>query len=407
MNRWLFEQPDESDIEILPQLEGLRVAFVGKLGGHTKRDAQQIVRRHAGIPVELQDEAIDLVVVGADELPILSDNDLPEELMRAAAEGRLEIISETELWQRLGMLELESNIRRLYTPMMLSQLLGVKVAAIRRWHRLGLIIAAREVNRLPYFDFQEIAVARQLARLVGAGISVGQIQQKLRRLAHVFPSAERPLAQLSVLVEGKEILFRRDNGLVEPGGQRRFDFDLFEENDDLVAKKQTIEFAPRSPKYAADLHSFEDWINLAIESEDNSELDAALHAYRNALLQFGPNPEICFRMGELLSLLNEPAAARERYFMAIELDTSYVEARANLGCVLVELGRFEEAIGMFKKTLDFHEDYPDVHFHLARLSDDLGNTVEALKYWKRFLELAPESPWADEARIRLSCDRPE
>ncbi len=54
-----------------------------------------------------------------------------------------------------------------------------------------------------------------------------------------------------------------------------------------------------------------------------------------------------------------------------------------------------------KERLYSHPDYPDAHYHLARLLDDLGQFGEAEVHWQQFLELAPESPWAEEARIRL------
>ena len=88
--------------------------------------------------------------------------------------------------------------------------------------------------------------------------------------------------------------------------------------------------------------------------------------------------------------------------MTIELDEEYVEARANLGCVLAELGQRELAIAAFEGALAFHDEYPDVHYHLARNLDDLGRADEAEVHWRAFLDLAPESPWAATARQRLS-----
>ncbi|MBL6724217.1 MAG: tetratricopeptide repeat protein, partial [Rubripirellula sp.] len=43
----------------------------------------------------------------------------------------------------------------------------------------------------------------------------------------------------------------------------------------------------------------------------------------------------------------------------------------------------------------------EAHYHLASLLDELGQGDEAEVHWRRFLELAPESPWAQEARDRL------
>jgi hypothetical protein len=42
-----------------------------------------------------------------------------------------------------------------------------------------------------------------------------------------------------------------------------------------------------------------------------------------------------------------------------------------------------------------------VHFHLARLLDNVGERQQAADHWRRFLELSPKSPWAEEAVQRL------
>ena len=73
-------------------LSGMRVAFAGKLGGVTRREAQQLVRRHGGVPVDEISLAVDLIVIGADELPLNDDQLLDDRIRQAAAEGKLEII---------------------------------------------------------------------------------------------------------------------------------------------------------------------------------------------------------------------------------------------------------------------------------------------------------------------------
>ncbi len=156
------------------------------------------------------------MVIGADELPLDEESLLDESLRQRAAEGQLEIISETQLWQRLGLFEEESHVR-LYTPAMLAELLSVPVSIIRRWHRRKLIVPVREVRRLPYFDFQEVATARQLAALLAAGASPDAIERKLAELSRYVPDVERPLAQLSVIVQGQQLLLRQGEGLDRTG----------------------------------------------------------------------------------------------------------------------------------------------------------------------------------------------
>ncbi len=87
--------------------------------------------------------------------------------------------------------------------------------------------------------------------------------------------------------------------------------------------------------------------------------------------------------------------------MAIELDEDYLEARANLGCVLVDLGDRELAVAAFEGAISLHPGYADAQFHLARTLDELNRIEEATRHWREFLRLAPESPWAATARARL------
>ena len=393
--------PDRGDSPFTDQ----RIAFVGKLGGVSRREARRLVRQCGGVPADSALEA-DWVIIGADELPLGDHQELlGEDVLAAAAAGKLRILSETQFWESLGAVEGEQQlVRRLYTPAMLADLLKVSVATVRRWHRRGLISPIREVHRLPYFDFQEVATARHLAQLLAAGASPAAVERKLEALSRYYPDLDRPLAQLAIIVEGQQLLLRQGEGLIEPGGQRRIDFDAVDSGSAEAAKRATVvavtvpcergaaEIPPLSPEALC---------AQAVDLEDSGELALAAEMYRAALVAGGPSPETSFQLAELLYRLGDLSAARERYYMAIEQNEDYVEARANLGCVLAETGQLELAVAAFQGALQFHGDFPDVHYHLARVLDDLERSSEARGHWARFLELAADSPWADEARIRL------
>lgn len=395
------------DNEAASPLGGRRIAFVGKLGGVNRREARQLVRDNGGLLVDASDASVDLVVIGADELPIVEEDLLSDALCAAAAENRIEIISETQFWQRLGLVEGEQNVRRLYTPAMLAELLHVSVANIRRWHRRGLIVPAREVHRLPYFEFQEVATAQHLAQLLAAGASPQTIERKLAEVSRFLPEVDRPLAQLSVIVEGQQILLRQGEGLVEPSGQMRIDFEAIESESQQQRSESRSAWQTVLPiedvlrDQCESLPTPAEMLDMAIQCEDEDQLESAAGMYRAALSAAGPKPEICFQLAEILYRMGDVTAARERYYMAIELDEDYVEARANLGCVLAETGQMELAVAAFEGALAYHGSYPDVHYHLARTLDEIADSRRAEQHWQEFLELAPSSPWADEARSRL------
>ena len=383
-----------------------RIAFVGKLGGMNRREARELVRKHGGTMVDRVDSTVDLIVIGADVNPL----DVPETLLedwvtKASADGRVTVINETEFWQKLGLVEPEQEVGHLYTPAMLASLLNVSLATIRRWHRRGLIHPVRQVKKLPYFDFPEVASAKRLAQLIASGETPAAIEKKLTQLASLYPNLQRPLSQLSVIVEGQSVLLRQGGGLIEPNGQRRLDFTSQDQNESDPDPANFIKIQDASQntesKTLDQLLTPNEFIEMAIEFEDDDDPDSAIQVYRAMSMEFGPSPTVCFRIAELLYQQMDLAGAKERYFMAVELDETFVEARASLGCVLVELEQHELALSSFQGALKHHADYPDVHFHLARLLDEMDKPQQADTHWQTFLDLAPKSPWAEEARDRL------
>jgi tetratricopeptide (TPR) repeat protein len=366
----------------------------------SRREATNVLRTYNAVVVDLDPDQVDWVVVGAEESPLAEAELLGPSIHQAAARGALEILHETELWHRLGLVEIEHSTRRYYTPAMLAHLLNVSVGVIRRWHRRGLISPVRTLHRLPYFDFQEVATARRLAHWIASGDSPKVIEQRLVDWVEVLPDLSRPLDQLSILVEGKHVLLRSGQGLLDAGGQLRFDFDALEDDrqPDSPTVLSMVTAAHRSQHGASD----DPLLSDAYAAEDAEQLELAVDHYHAILARDGPRSDINFQIAELLYRMGYVIAARERYFMAIELEPEYVEARASLGCVLAELGQTDLAIAAFRGALSLHDGYSEVHYHLAGALEQVGLNVEAEHHWRRFLELAPDSPWASEAADRIA-----
>ncbi|MEZ6138035.1 MAG: tetratricopeptide repeat protein [Pirellulaceae bacterium] len=289
---------------------------------------------------------------------------------------------------------------QLYSPAMLAELLQVSVRVIRRWYRAGLLQPTQVVMQVPYFCFSQVATAKQLARWMRSGIKVQSIENQLR-LIRSRVGEHVALDTMRIVAHGKRLVLLDGDSVMEATGQFQFGFEADDHDTDRLPT--TLRFEPASTKAAIPgaVQSLEQMINEAMEAEDVDDLDMAIDWYRAALTAYGPNPDICFQLAELLYRQGDVSGARERYFMAIELDPGLVEAQANLGCVLAESGQLELAIAAFEGALQQFSDYADVHFHLARALDDAGQTDRAVDHWLRFLELAPVSPWAEEARERL------
>jgi tetratricopeptide (TPR) repeat protein len=138
--------------------------------------------------------------------------------------------------------------------------------------------------------------------------------------------------------------------------------------------------------------------DAAWRAELSGDLGVAIETYRTIIAVGGSTPQLNFQIAELLYRRGELAAARERYFAALEQDEEFVEARANLGCVLAELGEEQLAIAAFQGALKYHPDYAEVHFHLGMLLKRVGLNCDAVEHLQLFVDLMPDSPWATKAR---------
>lgn len=415
-----MNDPADSDakpIQSSPLLLGERVAFTGTLASMTHRQAMDLVEQHGGSAGQHVSHQTTLLVVGEEGWPLEADGRISVKLEQAQQlhdKGEpVRILSESE-W--LTLLEVEPRERKqqqLYTPAMLSQLLNISVHEIRRWERDGLIRAVKKVYRLPYFDFQEVTGARRLSELAQSGVSLDELAAGLERLRTILPDVERPLAQLEVLARGRRFLYRDATGLVEPSsGQRVFDFELpslpcpadEHDLDDEVATiplRPAIEAVSLGDSINRRAWTADEWFREGCRLAEENEIDAAIEAFRLALIDEPLNPAHHFHLADVLYRDGRPEAAIERYHMAVELDHDFLEAWTQLGCLFAETGKTPAAQEAFRVALDLHPDYPDAHFHLAQLLERSGQREEAATHWRRYLDFDQRGPWADIARQRL------
>ncbi len=412
-----IDHSTDCEPEFAASIAGQRIALVGRLGSMNRREAKNLLASYGASVVNVADTPIDCIVIGADEPPLAETELLSQRMLDAAAAGELNIWGEAEFWQQLGLLDNDQSDRQLYTPAMLAHLLGVSVRVIRRWHRRGLITAVHTLHRLPYFDFQEVATARRLAHWIASGASQQAIEQRLVELVNVLPRIQRPLDQLSILIEGKHVLLRQGEGLLDLGGQLRFDFDSADDGRSADTDEDGCQEPPDPPRHILSLSDeyerrqstrlvdprspSDDLLEAAFAAEDADDLEAAMDFCHAILARDGARADICFQLAELLYRTGHVIAARERYYAAIELEPDFVEARASLANVLAEAGQNDLAIAAFRGAIALHPQYVEAHFGLAKLLDKLGQELAAQQAWKQVIELSPTSPWAAEARLRL------
>ena len=303
------------------------------------------------------------------------------------------------------------GVHRLYSSAMLAELLAVPAAAVRHWVRGGLLRPVRRSGSLEWFDFPQLVVGRHLARLLGGGLSLREIDAKL---AHLAPGGTPTAAHVveRIVADGRRLSIRDGERLLGAGGQLQFSFYTDRLAGDGLPRRTgpaTLPGWPPEPDYrqmptASAPHVADETaeiLDLADDLEAAGEFTEAAEALRAVLQAQGPTAPVMFMLAELLYRAGDLTAARERYYATIEVDGDHLRARSSLGCVLAELGEYELALAALEGVLRQEPDYADAHWHIAAVLTDLGRGPEARHHLRTFLELAPDSPWAESARERL------
>lgn len=298
----------------------------------------------------------------------------------------------------------EAEAGPLYTLGLMSDVLGIPRAAVRHCVRRGLLVPTRRAGSIEWFDFDQMVTGRRLAELMAAGLTLAEIDAELASLGSGDPAAAAR-ADGRIVRDGRRLLLYADGRLVGGGGQLHLGF-----LEDAVRRESPhhpevdVIPAPNLLEPETDPHGgTEDLLDLAAELAAEGHLVEACEALR-AMLQAGPpSAEVAFMLGELLYRSGDLTAARERFYMAIEVDPDHLAARASLGCLLAEMHEPELAIAALDGVVSQQPDFADAHWQLAGVLEETGRIEEARRHLETFVRLAPESPWTDAAREKLLC----
>lgn len=403
--------PDHLDfLKSSPCLKGERVTFTGTLASMTHRQAHDLVEEYGGQATHSVSRQTTMLVIGEEGWPLEENGQISQKLGLAEdlqAAGQLRILHESNWLYLMGIQYNRDEIRRLYTPAMLQQLLDIPTHTIRAWDRAGLIRPVRKIYRLPYFDFEEVTSARKLTEMLKAGVSRKEIEKSLQSLAKHLGDIDRPLAQLDILERDSHLFYRDHAGLLEPRtGQRVFDFEKSEteeaEREELVAREENDILAFEVPEHLPErLWTPEDWFDEGCQQMDEGDLAAAIEAFRMSLIEDYNSPVTHFHLAEALYRQDKVDAALERYHVVVELDHNYIEAWTQIGCLHAEMHEYEESLDAFDLVIRIHPDCPEAHWFRGDTLRELGQIDEAIESWRSYLKFDQRGPWAEMARQYL------
>jgi len=352
-------------------LQGAEVAVTGRFASMSQAEVGDLIRDFGGRLTRDLSLRTRLLIIGQGGLPLGQDGKPTAQLEKARrfkAHGcNLEILSEEEFVERLGLDRQAEGIRRRYTVLQLARILKLPGERIRSWLKQGLIGPAETVNRVALFDFHQVAAARTLCDLIESGLSPAEIRKGLEQLRRLLPESQSPLLQVSAMESTSRLLVRLDNGLLaEPSGQLRLDFE-----DETYADDANLSFI-------AVARSSDDLFADAVALEISERLEEAAETYRRALGLDPLDPVLHFNLGNVLYRLGQTEAAAAQFQLALRSDPGYVEAWNNFGSMLFESGQVDKAIAAFRRAISLVPSYADACFNLASVLAHVGNSTGVL-----------------------------
>jgi tetratricopeptide (TPR) repeat protein len=391
-------------------LDGAEVAITGRLLSMSRAEAVQRLREAGASVAREPGFATTMLVVGdaSGQLAEGRANRSLEQYRALKAKGlAIRLVGEQDFLRLLGAQEELEDLSRQYTAAQVSRIAEVPLPVVRGWIRTGLLQPARQANRLAWFEFKDIVLARTLARLTSAGVPASQIQKNLSAMAQWLPDGERIIARLETWAAGLRVRLP-DGGLAEPSGQRLMDFHvegraaapgrapttapggIFPAAPGGIFPRSVSPFSAESPLNppGTSMRSAADWCAIAEEAEEQGDLEVAAVGYGRAL-EVSPQAETYFNLGNVLYEMGREGDAAERYLQAIHLVNDFAEAWNNLGNAMVALGKLDDGVRAYEMALSLEPGYPDAHCNLATVLERLGRTGSALVHRAACLRASP------------------
>ena len=146
------------------------------------------------------------------------------------------------------------------------------------------------------------------------------------------------------------------------------------------------------------------WISLAQAQQGLANHEEALSAYEKAAM-LQPSPALYQNMGNLYAELENSEKAQEFYDKAVEMSAGSdpsVAASTYYNMAVGHINKLdtEKAKEALSKAIEIDPTYAEAYYQLGIiLTNDMNAIPQAVEHLKKYLELAPEGPNSEMARL--------
>lgn len=280
-----------------------------------------------------------------------------------------------------------------YRTRELAQVVGLTAAQVRSYVYHGLLDPARGSRREYQYSFTDLMLLRIGSRLAREGTPVGRIASALHALRSQLPE-DVPLSAVQLESLGDRVLARDERGLWDPESQQQYFAFASQESDNDEAEPAVEEPLPVVVPLALASRRVVQldvepaaWYEraLSLEEEDPS---AAIDAYRQVLALDPTDADARANVGRLLHEAGRVDEAEQEFRLALEHDPAHATAAFNLGVALEDGGRLVPARSAYRRALELDPDLAVAHFNLAGVCEKLGDKPAAVRHladYKRLL----------------------
>ncbi len=274
------------------------------------------------------------------------------------------------------------------------RVLKIPRSAIRTLIRGGYVEPTRGRRRQYEFSFQDLVALRTARALMLARVSPKRISQALHQLRKEVPDAPRG-GKLRICASGTELVVRDESGPWRaPSGQYLLEFEVRVNNGAVEILDRPTPGILEQPPAEATLNGAVDPTVLfeRAMSLEESDVEAAIRAYRQCLNADPANVAARINCGRLLHAEERTAEAEEIYHAGSRGGDEDPNLLFNLALVLEDMGRELEAVDAYKRAISQEAEFADAHFNLARLYQQLSMPRAAIRHWNSYrrLLLAPQ-----------------
>jgi Tetratricopeptide repeat/MerR HTH family regulatory protein len=249
----------------------------------------------------------------------------------------------------------------------------------------GFVKPGRGPRRQYRFSFQDLIVLRTARALTQAKIPARRVKRALEDLRSHLPDT-MPLSGLSICAVGERVVVRDGQARWQvDDGQYVLALDVNVDHGELrmVERKEPLPAPTQAQAQAPDV---EDWFEHGLELEA-SDPRGAQSAYERAVRDDPTDAAAWINLGRLLHEQGRLEEAERVYRRGLDACGPDGVMYFNLGVVLEDLRQPQAALEAYKSAIGEDPSLADGHYNLARLYETSGKPQHAIRHLGQYRRL--------------------